>query len=455
MRLIAGAQFGLGSDEAHYVMYSRYLDWSYFDHPPMVGWIHWIFQTLFGKSDLVARLPAQVISIWASLLLFYFLIKKGFSTNSSFVGVLALNLTPLFNGISLMFLPDNLLFPLGILIVETCEEIAEKKATTQLWMKLGLLLGIAGLCKYSAVLFLPAILFYFLSFRKRIFEFLFSFKLLVGASIGLTLILPVILWNFNNDFISFKYQTGHLFNWNELSFNHFFQSQAIQFLGWGVGLYLVGFFFFSIDRFKKSLIWWLVSFSLVFFIAVSFGQVLLPHWLVTPISFMIPMGTAFLYERGFKKLIFAACVLSGSISFLLLGELGFKILPSSVTAKAYYDVMGWKADMAAAAQLASDNKADGIAVTNWSLGSRAFYYNESLYPIFVLDQRFDQFNMWNPLSPIGKKILVTLESEKVNEVKQNFNCETWTNVGNLKTMHRETTVRMTQFILCNSFLGFR
>ena len=26
-------------DEAHYALYGLHLDWSYFDHPPLVGWI--------------------------------------------------------------------------------------------------------------------------------------------------------------------------------------------------------------------------------------------------------------------------------------------------------------------------------------------------------------------------------------------------------------------------------
>ncbi len=31
--------FGLGTDDAHYVLYAKFLDLSYFDYPPLVGWI--------------------------------------------------------------------------------------------------------------------------------------------------------------------------------------------------------------------------------------------------------------------------------------------------------------------------------------------------------------------------------------------------------------------------------
>ena len=32
-------QFGLTVDEAHYVLYGKIIDFSYVDHPPLVGWV--------------------------------------------------------------------------------------------------------------------------------------------------------------------------------------------------------------------------------------------------------------------------------------------------------------------------------------------------------------------------------------------------------------------------------
>jgi len=45
--LAAMVHFALGFaiefsvDEAHYALYAQHLAWSYFDHPPLVGWIQW------------------------------------------------------------------------------------------------------------------------------------------------------------------------------------------------------------------------------------------------------------------------------------------------------------------------------------------------------------------------------------------------------------------------------
>jgi len=46
IHLVFGFILGLSVDEAHYALYGLHLDWSYFDHPPLVGWlqalpVHW------------------------------------------------------------------------------------------------------------------------------------------------------------------------------------------------------------------------------------------------------------------------------------------------------------------------------------------------------------------------------------------------------------------------------
>ena len=37
IHLIFGFLLDFSVDEAHYALYAEHLDWSYFDHPPLVG----------------------------------------------------------------------------------------------------------------------------------------------------------------------------------------------------------------------------------------------------------------------------------------------------------------------------------------------------------------------------------------------------------------------------------
>jgi hypothetical protein len=39
VRIVLAPYVALGVDEAHYVLYGLHLDLSYFDHPPLVGWM--------------------------------------------------------------------------------------------------------------------------------------------------------------------------------------------------------------------------------------------------------------------------------------------------------------------------------------------------------------------------------------------------------------------------------
>jgi 4-amino-4-deoxy-L-arabinose transferase-like glycosyltransferase len=57
----------LSVDEAHYVMYAAIPAWSYFDHPPLVGWIQWPLVVL-GAPDGIIRLIPQLLWLAACLL---------------------------------------------------------------------------------------------------------------------------------------------------------------------------------------------------------------------------------------------------------------------------------------------------------------------------------------------------------------------------------------------------
>ncbi|HIE40334.1 MAG TPA: hypothetical protein EYP76_02770, partial [Thiomicrorhabdus sp.] len=59
----------LGGDEAHYALYGLMPDWSYFDHPPMVGWLQAI-PMWFAPYDWSARLVPIGLYILLNTLLY-------------------------------------------------------------------------------------------------------------------------------------------------------------------------------------------------------------------------------------------------------------------------------------------------------------------------------------------------------------------------------------------------
>ena len=55
LHLALATSIGLSPDEAHYALYGAHLDFSYFDHPGLVGWLQAPFVHA-GGSDLVGKL---------------------------------------------------------------------------------------------------------------------------------------------------------------------------------------------------------------------------------------------------------------------------------------------------------------------------------------------------------------------------------------------------------------
>ena len=99
------------------------------------------------------------------------------------------------------------------------------------------------------------------------------------------------------------------------------------------------------------------------------------------------------------------------VSQLLLCTIGFAyvlaggIQSEVIKANPIADLYGWKSAGQKASELTQATKAQGIAVQNWTLGSRAAWYAKPT-PVFVLDERRDQFDLWFGDLPQGANILL-------------------------------------------------
>ncbi|MEN9379324.1 MAG: hypothetical protein RJB15_1002, partial [Pseudomonadota bacterium] len=81
------------------------------------------------------------------------------------------------------------------------------------------------------------------------------------------------------------------------------------------------------------------------------------------------------------------------------------IQSEAIKANPIADLYGWKSAGHKASELTQATKAQGIAVQNWTLGSRAAWYAKPT-PVFVLDERRDQFDLWFGDLPQGANILL-------------------------------------------------
>lgn len=429
--LVALVHFALGFaiefsvDEAHYALYAQHLAWSYFDHPPLVGWIQWPLVTL-TSSEGVIRLIPELLWILSCYLVYQvtlevhrfiqgpnaaYLTSALPSANScGLMAVLAIIAAPMPHVLAIGLLPDTLLVPLSLgLMMMSLRWLSKDHFSISDWLITGGLLGLAGLSKYTAAFTALAVLFIFLSNPKKRWINTAGFWLAVGFA--LLLITPVLYWNWVNDWISFKYQIAHgaggAWLWRRLG-----AYLGIQALVYGPLLILGAYLFIKhcIHGSKLSLFALLGFFVIPFFIFTGLsGGGGLPHW-TSPAWFCLApfagIGLAKAWSTQHHRLIrtlFITQVLVCCIGFAYVLSGG--ISSATVKSNPIADLYGWKAAGQKAAELTQTTKANGIAVQNWTLGSRAAWYAKPT-PVFVLDERQDQFDLWFGQLPRGANILL-------------------------------------------------
>ncbi len=193
----------LYEDEAFYWLWSTRLQLSYYDHPPMIAYLIKLF-TLFGDSEFFVRLAAVAcmsISSWYVFLLS----KEVFSNDVAWLTLVTSALLPAtFMGYTIIT-PDA---PL-ILFWSTSTYYCYKALFNDRWSNYilaGLHLGCLMLSKYTSVLFLAfLVLFILIKMPKS----LLNPKAWTAILISFVLFSPVIIWNYQHDWISFVFQYSH------------------------------------------------------------------------------------------------------------------------------------------------------------------------------------------------------------------------------------------------------
>ena len=292
IRLIVAPFFGLGVDEAHYILYAKYLDWGYFDHPPLVGWVHTSFLNFLGINEFIARLPASIIFAATSYCAYVFILRITSSIRISLLAVLALNSSFMLNALGVMLLPDSLLLLLIFPFIFVTEKIERENIFLD-FILLGIVLVFMGRAKYTSILLVPPPIIYFL-LKKRV-DIIFSYPMVLAALIALLFITPVIVWNINHDFISFRYQDSHVFGSFQPNISNLIESMAFQFGAYSPFLFILAFYgFLKSIRTQNDYIRLSVLFGgtiMLVFLFTFLSEKILPHWTSIFYLLFIPVGT--------------------------------------------------------------------------------------------------------------------------------------------------------------------
>lgn len=204
IKLLLATILPLSSDEAYYWLWSHHMQLSYFDHPPFVAWLFYLGHWLEGWGQLI-RLPFVLVG-HLTMAVWYFILKDRFPWEQYKWWYLLALVSPMIGFGSLLGTPDvPHVFFWSLAIYFFQQALQERRSRD--YLLFGVALGLGFCAKYHMVLFVPFALAYLL-IEKRFREVSLKGLLLTLVS-GLIFCLPVLLWNYQNDFASFKYQLHH------------------------------------------------------------------------------------------------------------------------------------------------------------------------------------------------------------------------------------------------------
>lgn len=425
IHLIFGFILGASVDEAHYALYGLYLDWSYFDHPPLVGWLQALPVHLNWSIGFLRLIP-QVIwfaSVLLCLRIAQILLQRNradypyLNANAVlFWTALCVLLAPVLHVLSVGLLPDTLLLflvPSMILItLQLDEKLQDRKPQDLLlWLLLGLVLGLAGLSKYTSLFFALAIPVCLISWHGlQIFS---RPGLYLCVFLAAVLISPVLYWNYHNDWLSFTYQFAHGAS-GEWRFKKMMAFVLNQFAAYGllISLGVVWHLRKSSARPLALLSFFYIPLLLFTFFAGSGKS--LPHWTAPAWFALTPVaGIGLAHAWNFGRRFWVSCVgvtqtlicLAG-FTVLFLGGLPWVDKDHTLGKKnPIADLYGWSAMGQRAVELSTQHATAQLAVQNWTLGSRLAWYAKPL-PVYILDTRFDQFDLWSGALALHSNALV-------------------------------------------------
>ncbi len=193
-------------DTVEKIAWGNSLDWGFSKHPPVSPFFADLFYDLFGPQDWAFYLLSQLFVITS----FYYVFKLSneILKNSllSLISVLLLESIFFYNFTTPEFNVNICQLPFWSLTVYYSWKIFEnKKIKTLDCILIGLFAALGFLSKYLFIYLIASITLFFAYsiFYKKIKKF--DFKYLISIEVFIILLVPHLIWLYNNEFVSILY----------------------------------------------------------------------------------------------------------------------------------------------------------------------------------------------------------------------------------------------------------
>ena len=242
-------EFSLYGDEAQYWLWSQSLDLGYYSKPPLLAWFLGGYSVLFGDSFVSLKIFPIVVYFFISYAIYKLCLNLSFDNKNAKLCALSFFVIPAASLSSFLISTDLLLLLFWVISMALLLKVIKTKSTLNFFL-LGLVLGLGFLAKYAAIYFLLNLLVLLLLDRTSLKIFKTNpLGVLVFLLSFIIVLLPNILWNFNNGWITLSHTSDNA-NLQNLNLNLY---EPIKFLGSQilmVGPVLFVMFLFSLKNFR-------------------------------------------------------------------------------------------------------------------------------------------------------------------------------------------------------------
>jgi 4-amino-4-deoxy-L-arabinose transferase-like glycosyltransferase len=192
------------TDEAYYWTWSKESVLSFLDHPPMIAWFVRFGTAIFGDTNLGVRFAGLVAMLATQLLVADIVRRVTHDVRAVVISILMMEAALYYGLLMAKVSPDAALIPFATAMVWALVRLAEGK-DGRWWLAAGVFAGLALLSKFTAVLLLPAALAFMLvpNWRGRWLSSPYPY---IAALVAFALFLPVVIWNMQHDWASFRFQ---------------------------------------------------------------------------------------------------------------------------------------------------------------------------------------------------------------------------------------------------------
>jgi len=300
---LASGAIELSEDEAYQWVWSKHLALSYYSKPPGIAWIQFAGTHLWGETEFGVRFFSPLFAAILSLMALRFVARET-GARAAFWLLLIVNAVPMLSVGTILMTIDSPLLLCWTWALVAGWRAAQPAGRTRDWLAVGVAMGLAFLCKYSALYQIVCFTAFFALWPPARIH-LFRPGPWLALLIFLICALPVVVWNAQHHWITAYHVAGNAgmgtrwrLRWN--FFRDFWLEEApllnpVFFIAalWAM------FAFWRFRRERPLMLYLFCMSAPVFFghAIYSLRSRILPNWIATAVPVMFMLMTVYWTDR--------------------------------------------------------------------------------------------------------------------------------------------------------------